>query len=91
MQSLLGRPVGRREVLVSFLERFRLRLNHFDQAALIQQWKENNSTIGRRVKIATVKEAIEGTAVDLDQHGGLILKQTDGSEITAVHGDCFYH
>jgi BirA family biotin operon repressor/biotin-[acetyl-CoA-carboxylase] ligase len=91
IQSLLGRPVGRREVLISFLERFRHRLSHFDETALIEQWKANNSTIGRRVHIATVKETIEGTAVDLDQHGGLIMEQTDGSKVTAVHGDCFYH
>ncbi len=91
MQRLLGRHVGRRDVLISFLERFRHRLNDFDEAVLIDQWKANNSTIGRRVQIATVKESIEGTAVDLDQHGGLILEQTDGSRVTAVHGDCFYN
>jgi BirA family biotin operon repressor/biotin-[acetyl-CoA-carboxylase] ligase len=91
MRSLLGRPVGRREVLISFLERFKQRLSHFNEAALIEQWKANNSTIGKQVKIATVKETIEGTAVDLDRHGGLILKQTGGTLVTAVHGDCFYN
>jgi BirA family transcriptional regulator, biotin operon repressor / biotin---[acetyl-CoA-carboxylase] ligase len=33
---------------------------------------------------------IEGNAVDLDDHGGLILQLADGSRQTVVFGDCFH-
>ena len=91
LRGLLGRSVPRREILVDFLERFQQRLTDFDSTELLAQWKANNSTIGKQVSIRTVKEQLEGRAVDIDEHGGLVLEAIDGSLTTAVHGDCFYN
>jgi BirA family biotin operon repressor/biotin-[acetyl-CoA-carboxylase] ligase len=91
LRRLLGRPVPRREILVDFLERFQQRLHDFNSTALLTQWKANNSTIGKLVSIRTVKEQLEGRAVDIDEHGGLVLEMPDGSRMTAIHGDCFYN
>ncbi len=90
LKTLLGHPVPRREILVAFLNRFEKRLTHFDSETLIADWRSNNTTIDRHVSISTVKKTVQGTAVDIDSHGGLILKMADGSHETAIHGDCFH-
>lgn len=91
LKTLVGRKIPRRQIMVGFLERFERRLAHFDTSLLINQWKANNNTIGRQVRIATIKENLSGKAVDLDEHGGLVLEAPDGTRSTAIHGDCFYN
>lgn len=90
LRSLLGRSIPRREILIAFLDAFEKRMKNFDPAAVIAQWKSRNVTLGKRVRIVTVKETVEGLAVDLDAHGGLVLQSADGTRQTVVHGDCFH-
>jgi len=90
LRTLLGRSVPRREILVAFLDAFEKRMKNFDPADVIQQWKLLNLTLGKRVRVASVKETVEGVAVDLDEHGGLVLRLADGTRQTVVHGDCFH-
>ena len=90
LKRLLGRQVSRRDILVDFLSRFEQRLLNFKPHTLIDEWKANNATIGRQVRISTLKKTVEGRAIDIDSHGGLILQKADGSCETALHGDCFH-
>ncbi|BBO88199.1 biotin--[acetyl-CoA-carboxylase] ligase [Desulfosarcina ovata] len=90
LKGLLGRPVPRREILLAFLERFETRIAAFDAEKVIGQWRESNATLGQRVCVFTFKEKVEGTAVDLDAQGGLILQQDDGTRQTVIYGDCFH-
>ena len=90
LKALLGRTVPRREVLVAFLDIFQQRMLTFDHHCVIGEWKSNNVTLGRQVRIVTVKDRVEGTAVDVDSHGGLILRLADGTLQTVVYGDCFH-
>jgi BirA family biotin operon repressor/biotin-[acetyl-CoA-carboxylase] ligase len=90
LRTLLARSVPRREILSAFLERFEKRMSSFDPFAVIEQWKSGNVTIGQQVRVFTVKNWVEGTAVDVDSHGGLILELADGSRQTVMHGDCFH-
>ena len=90
LKALLGRPVPRREILVAFLNIFEKRMLTFDPHVVISEWKSNNVTLGRRVRVITVKDMVEGTAVDVDSHGGLILQLSDGTRQTVMHGDCFH-
>ncbi len=89
MKKLLGRTIPRREILVSFLDCFEKRLENFDPQAVIDDWKNNNITIGKQVTITTFKETVEGIATDIDLIGGLILQLPDGTRETIIHGDCF--
>jgi BirA family biotin operon repressor/biotin-[acetyl-CoA-carboxylase] ligase len=91
LKILLGRTVLRRQILMEFLERFEQRLADFDPELMLDQWKANNTTLGKLVSIATIKETLSGTAIDLDAHGGLVLETDDGTHRTAIHGDCFYN
>jgi len=90
LKALLGRPVPRREILVAFMNVFEKRMLVFDPHVVIDEWKSNNVTLGRRVRVITVKDMVEGTAVDVDSHGGLILQLADGTRQTVMHGDCFH-
>ena len=90
LKALLGRPVPRREILVAFLDAFENRMSTFDPRAVIDEWKANNVTLGRAVRVITVKDTTEGTAVDVDSHGGLVLQLVDGTSQTVMHGDCFH-
>jgi BirA family biotin operon repressor/biotin-[acetyl-CoA-carboxylase] ligase len=90
LKTLTGRLVPRREILVAFLDAFKRRILAFDPQAVIDGWRSNNVTLGRQVCVFTVKEKVEGTAVDVDAHGGLILRMADGTLQTVMHGDCFH-
>ena len=90
LKTLLAQPVPRREILIAFLDVFEKRISMFDPHAVIEQWKSRNVTLGRQVRVFTVKDMVEGTAVDVDSHGGLILRLADGTRQTVIYGDCFH-
>ncbi|MDL2329139.1 biotin--[acetyl-CoA-carboxylase] ligase [Desulfosarcina sp. OttesenSCG-928-A07] len=90
LKTLVGAKVPRREILAGFLARLKNRMRDFDPVAVISQWKEKNATLGRNVRIVTLKETVEGLAVDIDDQGGLVLRLADGSLITVIYGDCFH-
>jgi len=90
LKAVLGRSVPRREILIAFLNDFEKRMSTLDPHAVIDEWKSNNVTLGRPVRVVTVKDMVEGTAVDVDSHGGLILQLADGTCQTVMHGDCFH-
>jgi BirA family biotin operon repressor/biotin-[acetyl-CoA-carboxylase] ligase len=90
LKGLLDRPVPRREILTGFLDRFEKRMAQFDPRAVVEEWKANNVTIGQAVRVSTFHDTYEGTAVDIDPNGGLVLRQADGHFQTVIHGDCFH-
>lgn len=90
LQALVGRSVPRRPILEAFLERFEQRLADFDPAAVIDQWRSNNATLGQQVRVCTVNTMVEGAAVDIDANGGLVVALADGTRQTLIHGDCFH-
>jgi biotin-(acetyl-CoA carboxylase) ligase len=89
LKSLLGFPVQRREIFLLFLERFSDSIATFDRDRVVVEWKENNCTIGRMVKIETLKSRTEGRAVDIDHYGGLVIRSPDGTDEIVNYGDCF--
>jgi len=53
---------------------------------IIERWKNNSDTLGKKVKIIGINESFEGLAKDIDENGALIL-QTDNKEIKVYSGD----
>lgn len=90
MKKLVGETIPRREVLTAFLDVFEERMAAFEPDAVIEQWKSNNLTIGKAVRVFTIKEQVDGTAVDLDPFGGLVLQLPDGGRRVVTVGDCFH-
>ncbi|MCA9404115.1 MAG: biotin--[acetyl-CoA-carboxylase] ligase [Candidatus Omnitrophica bacterium] len=50
---------------------------------VIKRWRELSSTLGQKISIGD----IIGTAVDLDEHGGLIVQDKDGQRVRCMTGD----
>lgn len=60
------------------------------EPTIISQWKEMTSTIGKKVTIETHGEIFQGTAMDVDESGALVIQQDDGIEKKIIYGDCFH-
>ena len=57
---------------------------------IIAQWKEQTSTIGSRVRVETFDRIYEGTAVDVDETGALIIEDDQQNPKKIIYGDCFH-
>ena len=57
---------------------------------VIFQWKRYTSTLNRTVRVVTLNETTEGTAVDIDKDGALMVRLPDGTIHRIVYGDCFH-
>ncbi|MFT5701478.1 MAG: BirA family biotin operon repressor/biotin-[acetyl-CoA-carboxylase] ligase [Desulforhopalus sp.] len=86
----LGHDIKRRTLLSGFLDRLAVRLDNFRPEDAVSEWKKHTMTLGRQVKIVTLKETFEGKAVDIDESGALILQQEDGTVKKIIYGDCFH-
>jgi len=57
---------------------------------VIAQWKELSLTLGQRVQVIDPSGSVEGEAVDLDEHGGLIIRNDSGLRIQRMTGDVIH-
>lgn len=89
LKRLLGKDVLRKTILSFFLDEFEKSLNLPNVKEIISQWKKYTMTLGKDVRIVTSRETTEGTAMDVDESGALILKLEDGSLKKIIYGDCF--
>jgi len=55
--------------------------------SIIDKWRDYNITLGKRVKVYSHKEHIEGQAVDIDIDGGLLLRTDSGLVQKVTAGD----
>jgi BirA family biotin operon repressor/biotin-[acetyl-CoA-carboxylase] ligase len=90
LRELMGRPVSRKHLVAQFLDKLERRIDPLHLAAVVQEWKRYSCTIGRHVKIITHNQTSEGTALDVDNNGALILQMADGSKQKIIYGDCFH-
>ena len=76
-------------LLTEFDHYYKLLTNEqFEQIAT--EWKNHADTIGKRIRVQTSSETLQGTAYDIDESGFLLLK-TDSGEIKKImSGDCLY-
>lgn len=76
-----GKKINRVKLLQAVLRE----LDHWYQEWLargfkpvLEQWKDWNVTLGRRVKVTTLKEVVEGRAEDVDENGSLVVRLDSG-------------
>ena len=87
----LGRSVSIKNLFLAYLDAFEAHYQQASSIATIDDWRKMTVTLGRQVKVVTSHLVISGFAEDVDNHGGLIIRQPDGSLQTAVYGDCFHN
>lgn len=55
-----------------------------------EEWSRRSATLGRRVRVTTRSGQFEGTAVDLEADGALLVERDGGRLERVVAGDCFH-
>ena len=71
-----GRPIGRGAILRRFLDRFEP-LYRGLPGSVPEPFRRRCSTLGRRVRVNLPQTTLEGTAIDIDPTGALILDTVD--------------
>lgn len=54
---------------------------------ILKKWKQLNITLGKRVKISSGKDHVEGLALDIDVDGGLLVRRDSGEIQKFMSGD----
>lgn len=90
IRQILGKTVPKKPLLTEFLDQFERCLESDGMDGVILEWKKWSTTLHRHVRVETLKNVIEGVAEDVDDNGGLVVRQMDGSRKTVYYGDCFH-
>jgi len=89
----VSHEVDRSALLAAILKEFEVRYDMISQGeydAVIREWKTFSSTIGRRVRINTLRNSFEGEAVDIDPSGALVVRKDNGKIEKVIAGDCVH-
>jgi BirA family biotin operon repressor/biotin-[acetyl-CoA-carboxylase] ligase len=89
----VDQEVDRAVVLAAILKEFEVRYDMIEQGEyepVIREWKNFSSTIGRRVRINTLRNSFEGEAVDIDPTGALVVRKDNGKIEKVIAGDCVH-
>ncbi len=81
---------SRIEILQEVLRRIEdnyLFLQKNGSAAILDKWKKLNVTLGKRVKISSARDQLEGEALDIDADGGLLVRSDSGKIRKFMSGD----
>lgn len=98
LKDVLHKTVSRRLILETFIDDFKTRIQSPAQISaqpincqkIIDQWKKQTSTIGSQVRIETISDVFKGLAVDVDESGALLVKDSAGEIKKIIYGDCFH-
>ncbi len=90
LKNILKKKVSRKQILTAFLSEFQNRIQEINCPDIINQWKEQTSTIGSRVRVETFDKIYEGKAVDVDETGALIIEDDQQKLKKIIYGDCFH-
>ncbi|MDX9785797.1 MAG: biotin--[acetyl-CoA-carboxylase] ligase [Desulfobacterales bacterium] len=89
MKMLLGERVRRTTLLGRFLNLLEEAMVQMTWEQTLAAWRNLTVTLGRPVRVVTTREIVEGTAMNVDDTGALILKTTAGTTQKIIYGDCF--
>lgn len=93
LKKELGHPCHREPLLVQLLQEIEKRLQEFYESGPEKtsgNWIQLSDTIGKEVTVTLGNQIIKGKAIDLDQHGGLILEKSDRTKTTVLTGDVIH-
>ena len=85
--------INRIELLQEILRRIEAHYLFFKNKGsrgIIEKWREYNITLGRRVKVSSHKEHIEGLAMDIEVDGGLLVRKDSGVIAKVMSGDVMH-
>lgn len=85
-----GREFSRQELIISLYENLtkwykKLKRNGFDE--IKEKWLSMTPMIGCNIQVMFQDEVIRGKALDIDEHGSLIIMNSEGETIKISAGD----
>ena len=92
LEAEVGHPVDRVSLFARILHEFELRYQQIEDGeyeSIIREWKSLSLTLERRVSIRTINKTFSGEAIDIDEHGALIVRKDNGKVERVIAGDCF--
>lgn len=89
VESVLGRPVERLELLIEILRRFFALRQGLGSADFLRLWHERLAFRGQEVRVDLLKpgETVTGQVIGIDENGNLRLRTQDGNEVSVAAGD----
>ena len=90
IKSISGKTCSRKAFLAEFLDRLENRIQRPNLAGVISEWKTCSATLGRQVRIVSHQGVTEGTAMDVDPNGALVVRTRNGTLQKIYYGDCFH-
>jgi BirA family biotin operon repressor/biotin-[acetyl-CoA-carboxylase] ligase len=89
LREALGREVSREELLASCLNHFEALYLAVRRGEVVSMgWKQRLETLGQQVRVSTPgAPAIEGTVVDADSDGAIIVRRDDGAHVRVESGE----
>jgi BirA family biotin operon repressor/biotin-[acetyl-CoA-carboxylase] ligase len=85
-----GTPLLREPLLADVLNRFEAWYEDALSAAwprVLARWRANSALLGRPVQVVAAQGTIEGRALDVDEHGALLVQLDDGRMVQLLEGD----
>jgi biotin-[acetyl-CoA-carboxylase] ligase BirA-like protein len=90
LKAQLGKEISREILLCKLLENVEICYDLFKSGefeAILDDWRKLSGFLGSYVRILDGQRAIEGTALDLDSDGALIVRLKDGNTHKVISGD----
>lgn len=72
--------------ILESLESYYIKLKN-DFGEIVEEWRKLSDTLGKRIKVHTHGQVLEGQAMDIDDNGGLILRLDSGFNKHILSGD----
>jgi BirA family biotin operon repressor/biotin-[acetyl-CoA-carboxylase] ligase len=88
-----GEQVSRINILQEVLYKLELNYHVLEKKGakpIIDKWRHFAITLGRRVKVHSHKEHLEGEAFDIDSDGGLLIRNDSGITHKVLSGDVLH-
>jgi BirA family biotin operon repressor/biotin-[acetyl-CoA-carboxylase] ligase len=90
LREVMGEEISRVALLQAILGRIEANYIYFAQKGpklIIDKWREHSVTLGKRVKVYSHREHIEGHAANIDIDGGLMIRKDSGLMVKVMAGD----
>jgi len=90
LKEALTEEISREKLICSLLRKMEFyyeALRKGKAEIILNEWRKLAGIFGCRVEVSSFEKKIEGTAVDIDDEGWLIIKQDDGTLRKVVSGD----
>ena len=88
LQSATGVPVDRAKLAAAMIRELEKMSRELDEKeAILDRYRGDCVTLGKKVKVLRGEICREGTAIDMDADGGLIVRFDDGAEEAVNSGE----